>query len=125
MTCQDESSRLSGRAVALLIFLSAPARTRIIPAYFGARADRLGLLGLRSSRLKLHFLLLAALAALDFAGFVFRAGGLDQEKIAYGLGVNAPHHVFKQREGFFFEFDQRILLSVAAQADAFLQVIER
>ena len=77
------------------------------------------------SGLQLHFLLLPALAALDFLGFVFGPGRLNQEKIADRFRVDAPHHVFEQREGFLFEFDQRIFLSVTAQADAFFQVIER
>src|SRR6266404_1532693 len=46
-------------------------------------------------------------------------------EITNGFVIDARHHVFKQDERFFLEFNERIFLPVAAQADAFLQVIER
>src|SRR5580658_7802194 len=50
---------------------------------------------------------------------------LNVEEIADGFVVDARHHVFEHDEGFFFELDERILLTVAAEADAFFQVVER
>src|ERR1700735_100069 len=49
----------------------------------------------------------------------------DVEEIADRFVVDARHHVFEQDERFFFELDDRVFLSVAAEADAFFQVIER
>src|SRR5216684_1826500 len=46
-------------------------------------------------------------------------------EITNGFVIDARHHIFKQNERFLLELDQRIFLSVAAEADAFLQVIER
>src|SRR5271168_4429864 len=67
-------------AVALLIFFAAAAGARIVAAHFGSGADRLRLLGcLRGAGLQLHFLLLAALAAFDFLGFVFGTRRLNEE----------------------------------------------
>src|SRR5438552_3685271 len=50
---------------------------------------------------------------------------LNVEEVADRLIVDARHHIFKQCEGFLLELDERILLPVAAQADAFFQVVER
>src|SRR5690348_4747918 len=114
---------VSGRLPAtLLILLAAAAGAGIIAPDFSTGADRFGGFGLRGSGLILQLLL--ALPAFDFASFFFRTGRLNQEQIASGLAINAAHHVFEQSEGFFFEFDQWIFLAVAAQADAFLEVIE-
>jgi len=66
--------------VALFVFLSAPAGTRIIAAHFRSGANRFRLFGLGGARLILQFLLLAALAALDFARFVFGPGRLTRNK---------------------------------------------
>src|SRR5580692_10998261 len=46
------------------------------------------------------------------------------EEIADRFVVDARHHVFKQDKGLFLEFDERIFLAVAAEADAFFQVVE-
>src|SRR5258708_6934905 len=56
------------RAVAFLIFLPRPARTRIVAADFRARANRLRSFGLRRPGLILQIFLLTLLAAFDFAG---------------------------------------------------------
>jgi len=45
--------------------------------------------------------------------------------LSYGvLPLAARTLDLKQREGFLLEFDERVFLPVAAQADAFLQVVE-
>src|SRR5580704_4725476 len=50
---------------------------------------------------------------------------LNMEEVAHRLVVDARHHVFKKNERFLFEFDERIFLPVAAQANALFQVVER
>src|SRR5580704_8445890 len=79
----------------------------------GARARRL----LRPSRLggRSRPALRRLLVLLD----------LNVEEITDGFVVYARHHVFEENEGFFFKFDERIFLAVAAKADAVLQVVER
>ena len=72
----------------------------------------------------MQLLLLAALTEFDLARFVLGLCGLDEEEVASGFPVDPPHHVFEQREGFFFELDEGIFLAIAAQADAFLEVVE-
>ena len=52
-------------------------------------------------------------------------GRPHQEEEPHGFGIDAIHHLFEECERFLLELDQRIFLSVAAQADAFLQVVER
>src|SRR5271166_3480601 len=59
-----------------------------------------------------------------FARFV-PSGDLQEEQITDALVLDPVHHVLEQRERFFLVFDQRILLSVAAQSDTFLEVIHR
>src|SRR6267154_139694 len=63
-------------------------------------------------------------ASLHLVGMPFGLLHLDVEEIADGFVVDAGHHVFEEDEGFFLEFDQGIFLAVAAQADAFFQVVE-
>ena len=46
-------------------------------------------------------------------------------QVADDLFLDPRLHVLEQREAFLLVLDQRIALAVAAQADAFLQVIER
>src|SRR3954463_1793664 len=104
--------KLSGLAAAPFIFFAAAAGAGIVASDFGAGANGLGSFGLRRARLILELLLLALLAALDFALLILRLGGLNEEKIARGFSVNAGHHFFKKREGFFFELDQWIFLAV-------------
>src|SRR3984957_19203273 len=103
---------LSCFSVALLVFFPASAGTGIVPADFRAGANWFGIFGLRRACLELHFLLLTPLAALDFTRFIFRLGRLNQEQVAHGLGVDASHHVFEQRERFLLEFDQGIFLPI-------------
>ncbi len=47
------------------------------------------------------------------------------EEIADDLFLDAALHVLEEREAFLLVLDERIALAVAAQADAFLQVVER
>ena len=49
----------------------------------------------------------------------------QEEQVADRLILDAIHHVLEQHVGLFLVLDQRIFLAVAAQADAFLQVIHR
>ena len=51
--------------------------------------------------------------------------GPQPPEIADDFFLDAPPHVLEELEAFFLVFDQRIALAVAAQADAFLEVIER
>ena len=67
VTFGDNAERLSGLAAALLVLLAAAARAGIVAADLGAGADRLGRFGLGGAGLLLELLLLALLAALDFA----------------------------------------------------------
>src|SRR5580658_3340447 len=112
---------LGGLAVALLEFLAAAAGAGIVASHFGSGAHGLRCFSLGGAGLILKLLLLALLFAFDFFGLVFGASGLNQKKIADSFGVDASHQIFKQSEGFAFEFDERIFLSVAAQADSFFQ----
>src|SRR5277367_1460467 len=50
---------------------------------------------------------------------------LNVEQIADGFVIDARHHIFEQDEGFFFELDEGIFLAVAAETDAFFQMVER
>src|SRR5688572_14222502 len=50
---------------------------------------------------------------------------LQPPQVADDLFLDAAAHVLEEREAFFLVLDERIALAVAAQADAFLQVIER
>src|ERR1700685_3064149 len=50
---------------------------------------------------------------------------LQEEQVPDGLVLDPIHHVLEHFEGFFLVLDQRVLLAVAAQADAFLQVVHR
>ena len=52
-------------------------------------------------------------------------GWAHEKQEAHRFGVDAVHHVFEKRERFALEFHERIFLSVAAQPDAFFQMIER
>src|SRR6266849_963433 len=132
-------ARLGRFAAAFLVFLSGAAGAGIVAADLGAGAHRPRRFGLGGG-LELQVLLCAPLLAFEGleerrrrarrrrlarAGLVFRPGRLHQEEVADGFGVDALHHVFKQREGFLLELHQRVFLAVAAQADAFLEVVER
>src|SRR4029077_19519887 len=61
---------------------------------------------------------------LHLVGMPLRLLHLYVEEVANRFVVDAGHHVFEEHEGFFFELDERIFLAVAAQADAFLEVVE-
>ena len=70
---------LGGFATALFVFFAAAARARIVAAHFSSGAHRFWSFRLRRSGLILQSLLLATLTPLDFASFLFRAGGLNEE----------------------------------------------
>src|SRR5579863_4755786 len=62
---------------------------------------------------------------LHFVWMLFRLLNLNVKEVADGFVVDARHHVFEEDEGFFFEFDDGVFLSVAAETNALFQVIER
>jgi hypothetical protein len=71
-----------------------------------------------------------ALAELELGelleGFDGRAVGsedLHAEEVAGGVFLEAHHHGSKRLEGLLLVLDEGILLAVAAEADAFLEVI--
>ena len=61
----------------------------------------------------------------DLFGLLFFFHRLQQEEEANRVFFDAVHQVFEEVEGFLLVFDERIALTVAAQADAFLQVVHR
>ncbi len=91
-------------------------------------AGRLWLCGLSDHRLGLGSLL-----SLNLLGLFELLGGLDglavgaddlhAEEVAGGVFLEAEHHGFEHVEGLFLVGDERVLLGVAAQADAFLEVV--
>jgi len=134
--------------VALFVLLAGAARAGIVAADFGPGADGLGRFDWCVASLELHLLFLAALFALDFfrgelreaarhhlflrgrRGWLRRCRrGLfrrpNQEEEAHSFGINAIHQLIKKNKCFFLELDQRVFLPVPAQADAFLQMVER
>src|SRR5208282_2361930 len=117
-------SRSGGGAVALFVFLAGAAGAGVVAADFSGGADGFGRLGLRGAGLELKILLLAALALLDLLRFRFGFGRLHEEEEANRFGVDAVHHLFEKGERFLLELDQRVLLSISAKADAFLQMVE-
>src|SRR5207244_7293524 len=138
----------------LLVFFSAPARTRLVAAHFGlivpdgldrrvVAADARRLLRLppaerrvRRGRAECRRRLGASSAGQDER----RSGTSDRPRhrrlgtfaedrpqppqVADDLFVHPLVHRLEQREAFFLVLDERIALAVPAQADAFLQVIE-
>ncbi len=89
----------------------------------GARL--LGLGGLGDSGLGLQGLGLLSLLELlgGFDGLAVGADDLHAEEVASGVFLEAQHHGFEHVEGLFLVGDEGILLGVAAQADAFLEVV--
>src|ERR1700735_4246479 len=146
---QRASGGCLGRfAVALLILLARAARAGIVPADFRSGAGGFGSFDRSVTSLKLHLLFLAALLAFDFFrrelretarqerllrgrcdGLRSRGSRLfcrtHQEEEPHGFSINAIHQLIEQNESFLLEFHQRGFLPVPAQADAFLQVVER
>jgi hypothetical protein len=108
----------------LFVFLATAAWARIVAADFGAGAYRLWSFGLGSPGLILQLLLLAALTLLDLPSFVFGARGLNQEQIANGFAIDPAHHLLEERECFFLEFDEGILLAVTTQSNSLFEVVE-
>ena len=86
---------------------------------------------------RVHLLFLCLLPGIlkvgaDRLGFLFLAPVLDllvahrpeQEKKAQDLLVDAVQQRFVHLVAFFFIFDQRVFLGIAAQADAFFQMVD-
>ena len=61
------------------------------------------------------------LGGLD--GGAVGADDLHAEEVAGGVFLEAHHHAFEHLEGLFLVGDERVLLGVAAEADAFLEVV--
>src|SRR5579871_3304489 len=132
LTCRGEGASL---AVAALVFLARAAWTRIVAADLlglapraagrarsgsGRRAGR-GLFGLSPVT---HHDPLRALLLLELLHALF-AHGLHGEDLLDHVGLHRAHQRLEHREAFLLIFDQRIELSVAAQADAFLEMVHR
>src|SRR5690348_8952956 len=109
-----------GAAAALFVLFAGAAGAGVVAADFRAGADLLRRFRFLAPGLELQILLRATLPALDLFGFFFRTRGLHEVEEANRFRVDAPHHVFEKLESLFFELDQRIHLTVATQADAFL-----
>src|ERR1700722_513669 len=145
---QSTSGGCLGRlAVALFVLLAGAARAGIVAADFGAGADGLGRFDWRVASLKLHLLFLATLLAFDFFRRKLRESARDQRFLRgrcrlrrrrgrlfrrahqkeepHGFSVDAIHQLIEKYECFLLELDQRIFLPVPAQADAFLQMVQR
>ena len=58
-----------------------------------------------------------------FDGLAVRADDLHAEEMACGVFLEAEHHGLEHVEGLFFVGDEGVLLGVAAEADAFLEVV--
>ena len=63
------------------------------------------------------------LGGLD--GGAVGADDLHAEEVADGVFLEAHHHAFEHLEGLALVGDERVLLGVAAEADAFLEVVHR
>src|SRR6266508_2156108 len=134
----DGSCARRRRPVAFLVFSSGAARTRVIASDLrGVPVEGLHL-GVLASRSR------GAVGVVDVAGaarghgrggatgagfrhLAFRLAhhGLEAEEVLYELILDAFLHQREELEGFLLIFDERVALAIAAQADAFLQVIER
>src|SRR5438309_8555114 len=97
-TIRYGTTGLGSLAAAFFVLFAAPAGAWIVAADLGSSSHGFGSLGLCRAGLKLQLLLLTALTAFDFAGFVFGAGRLNEEEIANGLTIDAAHHVFEKGE---------------------------
>ncbi len=64
---------------------------------------------------------LQLLGGLD--GRAVGADDLHAEEVAGGVFLEAQHHGFEHLEGLSLVGDERVLLGVAAEADAFLEVV--
>src|SRR5712691_4263277 len=130
-TALTSSATRSHRAVALLVFLSRTARTRIVAAdlrraaydslYFAAFFAGRGCALIRAGESQRTTR--PSSLTQGFRWFLF--DDLQVEEGADREGVDAIEHRLKHIEAFFLVLDQRILLTVTDQADALLQVIER
>ena len=56
-------------------------------------------------------------------GCAVGADDLHAEEVARGVFLEAHHHRLEHLEGFLLVGDERVLLGVAAEADAFLEVV--
>src|SRR5262249_8783418 len=128
-TAPEPSGRSSGPesrlfAVAALVLLAGAAGTRVVaPDLVRVALDCLwaGILGLAA--VAHHHLLRLGLLLhlLD----ILLTGDLHRETLLDDVPLHGRHQCLKHREPFLLIFDQGVLLRVAAQSDAFLQMIHR
>ena len=110
--------------MALLVFFPRSAGTWIVASHLRARADGLRCFRLRGTGLKLRFFCCCCWRRSISFAWSSGLAGWHQEQESHGFCVDSVHHVFEERERFLFEFHDRIFLRVAAESDAFLQMIE-
>src|SRR5512139_1338064 len=109
------------RAVALLVLLAAPAGARVVPAHLFLRVDRLGRGGLGAGTYEAELGQLPALTQLD--GPVLLLRGLDPEEALHRGLHDAALHLLEHVESFLLVFDEGVLLAVAPEAHAFLEMV--
>src|SRR5437667_3781323 len=125
----------------MLVFFSAAAGTGIVAAYFGTESDRFrfghgfgrfthhvawfrsvpGRSGGRSVRV--HALVLGDLGNVPQELLESHHAGSAAEDIVANLGLDADHQLFKNFERFRLVFDERIALSIRAQANGVAQAV--
>ena len=107
-------------SAALFVLLPASAGTRVISTdFFGYSFNRFfGGRGITATG-KGQVLLFGLLQGID----VVRLGQLYPEKNAQGFRLDAVDGFLEHLEAFFFVYQQRVLLGIPAQPDAFLEMI--
>ena len=63
--------------------------------------------------------------SLDLFGLLLFFHRLQEEKESHRVFLDSAHQVLEQLEGFLLVLHERIALAIAAQADAFLEMIHR
>src|SRR5580698_3563151 len=112
-------------AVTALVFSARSARARIVAANLvGLALDRRRTLLDRLVAVAHHDFFWPLLLLLDLCD-VFFASHLHRKYFLDDVLLHRAHHRLKHLESFFLIFDQGILLPVATQPDAFLQMIHR
>src|ERR1051325_7138112 len=124
----EGAHRSRGGAVAFFVLLARAAGTGVVAADFrlGAFDGGGGFFG-GAGEGQLLFGRLGregALDALHFRFFGRAAGNLHLPEDLHHAILDALHHFLEELERFLLVLDQRIALAVAAQADAFLEVID-
>src|SRR5438045_9601097 len=109
-------------SMAFLEFFPAAARAGIVSSDFGSVA--FGLVrrsGITIAGLLRHDEFGAFAFLFDLLGLLLFLNRLEEEEEPQRVFLDAIHEIFKQSVRFLLVLDQRIALSVTAEADAFLQ----